>query len=65
MCNYPDCGPIFGNGFDLYLCDNANTAKQSFANINYTYFNDKYKKDDKLSWLKFSGSQKSSLFLTK
>ena len=58
-------GPLFGGGSDLRICDNSNVNDSSFANINYTYKNAKYKNNDKDSWLRFSGNPNSHNFRIK
>ncbi len=32
-----DCGPSFGGGFDIYICDNANTTAGSYSNLGVSY----------------------------
>ena len=33
----PGYGPTFGYGFDLYIANNADKNKNSYANLGYTY----------------------------
>ncbi len=41
-CHISTYGPTFGAGFDIYICDNGNMNKDSYANICHTYSNNKY-----------------------
>ena len=52
-----DFGPTFGNGYDLYICDKANTSSCSSAYINSSYKNSNYQQGDKESFLRFSGGE--------
>ena len=42
-------GPTFGNGSDLYICDQSNSSKYSYANIGVSYRNDAHYPFDKSS----------------
>ena len=37
--HYPNYGPIFGSGGDLYICNEPNTNNFSRGNINSSYVN--------------------------
>ena len=37
ICCTSGCGPIFGGGADLYICDSANTTKHSFSFLGQSY----------------------------
>ncbi len=37
-----DCGPTFGGGNDIYICDNSNMNNYSYADICHTYINSNY-----------------------
>ena len=47
-CKFPEyaiycknkCGPSFGGGHDIYLCDNSNTIESSYSNLYYSYKSD-------------------------
>lgn len=39
---YLDRGPTFGNGHDIYICDNCNTVGNSYSNFPHTYICDEY-----------------------
>jgi len=30
-------GPVFGGGFDLYICDNCSTTNSSYSNLGYSF----------------------------
>ena len=38
-------GPTFGNGYDLHICNKSNSVNDSYANIDVTYHNGKYRKN--------------------
>ena len=44
--NHSSCGPLFGDGHDLIICDKANTNNSS-GNINSAYKNEKYQYNNK------------------
>ncbi len=44
-------GPTFGNGYDLFICDQSNSTQLSGANIGKSYCNDAhYPYDKSSSW---------------
>ncbi len=44
-------GPRFGDGPDLFICDQSNSRKSSYANIGKSYCNDAhYPKGQSSSW---------------
>jgi hypothetical protein len=36
---HPSCGPTFGGGHDLHICDSANTTAGSYSMLGYSYQN--------------------------
>ena len=32
-----DCGPTFGCGSDIHICNNSNTTQSSYSNFYYSY----------------------------
>jgi hypothetical protein len=36
---HPSCGPTFGGGHDLHICDSANTTVGSYSMLGYSYQN--------------------------
>jgi hypothetical protein len=38
--SYSGCGPIFGNGHDIYVTDNYNSNNSSYTNLGNGYLND-------------------------
>ena len=52
--NHPDYGPTFGQGYDIYICDDAN-FNASGANIGFSYKNTAYSYNDIDSQREFSG----------
>jgi len=49
-----ECGPIFGGGYDLYICNNSNTSKESYSNLGRIYKHPNFVK----------GSSEAKSFLT-
>ncbi len=41
-----DQGPTFGNGYDIYIANKANSNLESVCNINKTYINTNYTEGD-------------------
>jgi gas vesicle protein len=37
ICDHNGCGPTFGNGHDLHVCDNSQMKTESYANFPYSY----------------------------
>ena len=37
VSHHPDCGPVFGAGADLFLCDRADTCPDSYSNLPHSY----------------------------
>ncbi len=49
--NYSSYGPTFGGGYDLSICDQSNSDKDSYADIGNSYCNDAhYPKGQPSSW---------------
>ena len=65
MKSAPGLGPTFGNtsGLDLTICDKANTVRNSGANVNSAFRNDKYVKGNPFYWEKFSGSKEENFLV--
>ena len=60
--HYSGYGPTFGKGFDLLIQNHANTNHFSYASVNYTYKNERYKNNDKQSWKRFCGNKNTNEF---
>ena len=37
ICRYSKCGPIFGDGHDIYISNECNKNNNSYANFSVTY----------------------------
>jgi hypothetical protein len=37
ICCFPEFGPIFGGGHDIFICNNANTTTGSYSNLGNSY----------------------------
>ena len=37
VSHHPDCGPVFGAGADLFICDRADTTPDSYSNLPHSY----------------------------
>lgn len=37
VSHHPDCGPVFGAGADLFICDRADTSPDSYSNLPHSY----------------------------
>ena len=61
----PSYGPTFGGGYDLIVCNQANTSKGSYTNTGNTYTNPKYTSNKQQSWELISGSKNGYNFLIK
>ena len=35
--HHPDCGPVFGAGADLFICDSADSVGDSYSNLPHSY----------------------------
>jgi hypothetical protein len=60
ILNGSSYGPRFGAGADLDICEWANSSNKSSANICWSYHNEKYKYNDKLSLERFHGDTTGS-----
>ena len=49
-------GPTFGIGFDLHVCDKADSQNNSYAKVCRIYDNNNYIYNDVESWKRFTGS---------
>ncbi len=52
-------GPAFGNGWDLFIRDKANTSKNSGGRINTSFVNENYTAENKEA--KFLGTAKENI----
>ncbi len=51
ISNHSSCGPSFGAGSDLFICEQSNSGEKSCGNIGYSYCNDaQYPKGQFSSW---------------
>ncbi len=37
VSHHPDCGPVFGAGADLFLCDQCDRQPDSYSNLPHSY----------------------------
>ena len=37
VSHHPDCGPVFGAGADLFICDSADSVGDSYSNLPHSY----------------------------
>jgi hypothetical protein len=37
VSHHPDCGPVFGAGADLFLCDECDRQPDSYSNLPHSY----------------------------
>jgi len=40
VSHHPDCGPVFGAGADLFICDNCDKVGDSYSNLPHSYDGD-------------------------
>ena len=40
MSHHPDCGPVFGAGADLFICDKCDEVGDSYSNLSHSYDGD-------------------------
>ena len=40
VSHHPDCGPVFGAGADLFICDGCDKVADSYSNLPHSYDGD-------------------------